>query len=349
MLANIGAMRQQESLCRGALVPQLALDDPHVGTNSVGEYRQKCQPDANKQPPPQQSPPHYALNHQRMHSGEVGGRVDPQQTPDSRSAALREQDYLTSPEMIALWQRQCEDLDAVREETQAQSAAVSGSEWAPGAYQDLMGAPYFGDPCHAPFYGDPYPVAGDLQGRVAMDHTQMYPGAPFHPGAPGLCCPPVGRNLASPTPSVASQPVLDREAGGGTGLAGKAAPAQMGAHWVGTLHDRTNVQAVDTSGFISDHDAWSKFAAGAAEYTDGRSDDELPLCGCAVQLCCFHICCGTLQPSVLSTTCHRCRAFAQQQLGKGRTASVLPNTMLQKIQQKVRDPVNCLFSWSALL
>ena len=267
--------RRQESLRRDAVAPQLTSDDL-LGTNSVDEYRRRWQPDTN-----QQSPPHYALNHQRMHSGEPGSRADPQQTPDARAAVLREHDNLTSPEMIALWQRQCEDLDAVREEIQAQSAAVSGSEWAPGGYQD---------PMWASFYCDPYHAAGDVQGRVGADYTQLHPGAPFQPEAPGLCRPPVGRNLPSPTPSVASLPVLEREAGGGTGLAGKAAPTQVGAHWGGMLHDRTNVQAVDTSACVSDHDAWSKFAAGAAEYTDGRSDDELPLCGCAaLSICSSHV------------------------------------------------------------
>lgn len=267
VLAHVSAMQRQEGLYRGALASQMASDDPQLGTNSLGEYRQQWQgswqPDAS-----QQSPPHYALHHQRMHPGEAGWRADPQQTPDSRGAGMREEDYMTSPEMIALWQRQCEDLDAVREETRAASAAVSGSERANSGYQEHLGAPY---------HGAPYHDFEHLQDHVAVDYTQMFPGSP------GLYCQaPVGRNLPSPTPSVASQPVLDREAGGGTGLAGKAAPAQVGGHWGGMLHDRTNVPAVETSGLTGDHSAWSKFAAGAAEYTDGRSDDELPLCGYGV-------------------------------------------------------------------
>jgi hypothetical protein len=280
VLSHVNACERQDQLYRGALAPLIASDDPQLGEIDLSAHTHRMhaplQPDAIQQ----QAPPHYALHHQRMHPSAAGwaAGADQQQTPRSRGV-LREEEYLTSPEMIALWQRHCEDLDAVREETRAQSTGVSGSERPLSGFHESQGDIFHGVP---PFHG-----AGNFQDPLAMDYAQMYSG-PL-----GLQCLAAGRNLPSPAPSAASQPVLDREAGGGTGLAGQAAPGQAGAHW-GPVHDRTNVPTSDVNEQNSGQSAWSKFAAGAAEHTDGRSDDELPMRGCDLyhRLCtyarCFH-------------------------------------------------------------
>lgn len=277
VVAHVSAMKRQEELYCGAMHPMMASDDPPVGIHSLNIDRKPAhgpwQPNSNHQ-----SPPHYALNHQRMRPG-APGWSDPQQTPLSRGI-LREEEYMTSPEMIALWQRQCEDLDAVREETRAHQTTVCGSE----AAQDPLGVSGYPDQLEGAHLGIPYPGAASLQPPIPVEYPHMHP----YSGPQGLCSQPVGRNLSSPTPSVASQPVLDREAGGGTGLAGKASPAVLGAHWCSMtepMQDRTNVPAA-VDGLANDQTSWSKFSADASDFADGRSDDELPLCGC--------VCCSVL-------------------------------------------------------